>query len=114
MDESPKYEIVFNQTKCQAKAGENLRKALKRSGLNPHNGQAQWLNCKGLGTCGTCAVEVVSGSVPPLNARERWRLSFPPHQIEKGLRLACQLKVESPMQLRKHPGFWGEDISTEP
>lgn len=104
--------IIYNEREIEVPQGSNLRKALKAAGLSPHNGAAEWLNCKGMGTCGTCALEIVSAEVPPLNAREKWRLIFPPHQIDHGLRLACQLKVEGPMILRKHPGFWGEKCMT--
>lgn len=100
--------IDFKNQIWEVEAGENLRKALLEKGLSPHNGQAKWLNCKGLGTCGTCALQVVEGATTPLNNREKWRLNFPPHKQERGLRLACQLKVQGPMVLKKHPGFWGE------
>jgi hypothetical protein len=38
--------------------GATLRSALLRGGLSPHNGGAEAINCRGLGTCGTCAVEI--------------------------------------------------------
>ncbi len=100
--------IEFKGHSFEVSKGRNLRKALKAAGLSPHNGAAQQINCKGLGTCGTCAVEVLSGEVSPLNKRERWRLNFPPHQITEGLRLACQIEVQGDLSLRKHSGFWGE------
>ncbi len=100
--------VEFKGKTLKVSAGANLRKSLKGAGLTPHNGKAAWLNCKGLGTCGTCAVEVLSGQVNEYSPQEKWRLNFPPHRAENGLRLACQLKVTDDLKLKKHPGFWGE------
>ena len=71
---------------------------------------------RGLGTCGTCAVEA-TGSVEPTerNTTERLRLSFPPHgsdQQSPNLRLACQVQVRGDIKVTKRSGFWGQDIDT--
>lgn len=87
--------------------GANLRAELLRQHMSPYNGAARWVNCRGLGTCGTCAVEV-GGTVSPMTAVERWRLGFPPHRAGSGLRLACQCRVLGDVVVRKHPGFWGQ------
>jgi ferredoxin len=102
-----KFHISFKGKTWAVEAGSNLRSALLKEGMSPHNGAAQWLNCKGLGTCGTCALDI-EGDLSPLNAREKWRLNFPPHKEANQLRLACQIKVQSDLQLQKHAGFWGE------
>ena len=88
--------------------GELLRTALLRRGLSPHNNNSQLINCRGLGTCGTCAVEV-RGDVEPAEASqsERLRLSFPPHQLRPRLRLACQCTVHGDVVVSKFEGFWG-------
>jgi ferredoxin len=106
-----KFKLVFQGKTIEVESGEKLRKALLARGLSPHNGAAKWLNCKGLGTCGTCALEI-EGLVNPLNDRERWRLNFPPHQLSSKLRLACQIRVGDNLTLNKHAGFWGEKIET--
>jgi len=93
--------------KCQK--GDNLRKVLRRVNLSPHNGEAAWFNCKGLGSCGTCAVEI-KGDVNPLTKMEKWRLNFPPHTMKNGLRLACQCVVLSDLELKKYDGFWGQNV----
>ena len=89
-------------------SGELLRTALLRRGLSPHNNNSQLINCRGLGTCGTCAVEV-RGAVEPAeaSARERLRLSFPPHELRPNLRLACQCVVRGDCVVSKFEGFWG-------
>ena len=88
--------------------GELLRTALLRRGISPHNNNSMLINCRGLGTCGTCAVEV-RGDVEPAEAsqRERLRLSFPPHELRPNLRLACQCTVRGDVVVSKFEGFWG-------
>lgn len=89
--------------------GDRLRSVLLKAGANPHNGQARWMNCKGFGTCGTCAVKV-EGPVSAMGTREKGRLSFPPHSPTSGLRLACQTKVMGDITVTKFAGFWGQEI----
>lgn len=102
-------EVRFRDEVLEVEEGANLRAALRRAGLSPHNGNASWFNCKGMGTCGTCAVRI-EGAVSPAepSARERWRLSFPPHRPERGLRLACQVRVAGDLEVHKLEGFWGQ------
>jgi ferredoxin len=102
-------DIVFD-----ALDGETLRTAALRRGLvSPHNGRANLINCRGLGTCGTCAVQI-DGNVQPdeRNLKEQLRLSFPPHGgsslSSPSLRLACQVQVRGDIQVMKRTGFWGQ------
>ena len=103
--------------------GESLRRLLLDVGFTPYNGGANALNCRGLGTCGTCAVQVQvqghgnthqPGCSPP-GVRERARLSLPPHRgagesLRRGLRLACQCVVMpgADVAVDKPSGFWGQ------
>lgn len=103
------YKVFFDGEVIECEAGVLLRDALMSAGKPPHNGNARWFNCKGFGTCGTCAVEI-EGDLPPLNAKERWRLNFPPHDAAHGLRLACQIVVTQDLRVTKHGGFWGQDV----
>lgn len=98
--------------------GETLRTAaLRRGVVSPHNGRSKLINCRGLGTCGTCAVEIIAGSVNPKerNNIERIRLSLPPHgsenQSSRNLRLACQIQVRGDLEITKRSGFWGQHDS---
>jgi ferredoxin len=109
--------------------GETLRTAALRSGVvSPHNGRANLINCRGLGTCGTCAVALfpsaprdksnqqqLSAPVDPKerNAIEQLRLSLPPghgpsSSARSELRLACQVQVRGDIAVTKHVGFWGQ------
>jgi len=106
---SPMPTIKYNGFLLNCAIGDNLRSVLKRNGLPPYNGSARMLNCRGLGTCGTCAVEI-KGKVSPKTGVEKWRLNFPPHKEANGLRLACQCKVLGDVEVKKHDGFWGERV----
>ena len=89
---------------------QSLRDALIKAGRPPHNA-TRFASCQGFGTCGTCAVQI-EGEVEPKSpgAIEAWRLNFPPHKRESGLRLACQVKPCGDLKDKKHPGYWGNEV----
>ncbi|EMA37864.1 2Fe-2S iron-sulfur cluster-binding protein [Halobiforma nitratireducens] len=99
--------VTVRDRELECETGAVLRNVLLRADESPHNGRADTLNCRGLGSCGTCAV-AVSGEVGAAGPRERLRLSIPPHDTESGLRLACQLRVEDDLVVEKYPEFWGQ------
>lgn len=90
---------------CQA--GDNLRRVLMAEGIDLYNGRANIINCMGIGTCGTCAVQI-EGEESERNWKEKGRLSFPPHNSQKPLRLACQITVTRDLKITKYEGFWGQ------
>jgi ferredoxin len=87
--------------------GANLRQVLLKHGLPLYNGNAKIINCRSIGTCGTCAVEI-EGEVSPINWKEKTRLSLPPHSSDKNRRLACQVEVRGDIRIKKYKGFWGQ------
>lgn len=87
--------------------GENLRRVLLKHNIDLYNGQAKIINCRGIGTCGTCALEI-EGFVSEANWKDKARRSFPPHSPEKNRRLACQVQVQGDLKLTKYDGFWGQ------
>lgn len=103
----------------EVREGEILRTAALRRGISPHNGRSRLINCRGLGTCGTCSVEINGAvedecSVVPVdrNTKERLRLNFPPHSTDNqspNLRLACQVQVCGDLRVVKRNGFWGQN-----
>lgn len=101
--------ISFKGKKLKCEKGDCLRKVLIENGQNPHNGPSRVINCLGLGTCGTCAVKV-EGKLHPLNLKEKVRLNLPPHKLEAGLRLSCQVKVNHDISVEKGEGFWGQHL----
>jgi ferredoxin len=86
--------------------GSNLRMVLVRARLPLYNDAAQGLNCRGRGVCGTCAVRI-EGPVSEPTAAERLRLRLPPHDVDSGLRLACQVSVKGDLVVTKQGGLFG-------
>lgn len=101
--------VKFRNREIDCESGAVLRDVLLEAGLAPYNGRANQLNCRGLGSCGTCAVSVEGEGSEPTRI-ERTRLSVPPHDPESGLRLACQTRVEGDLVVDKHDGFWGQHV----
>lgn len=64
--EEPSVLVTYRGNTVAVRRGATLRTALLQSGLTPHNGNAKVINCRGLGTCGTCAVEVRWGGATGL------------------------------------------------
>ncbi|MBD1845041.1 (2Fe-2S)-binding protein [Cyanobacteria bacterium FACHB-63] len=106
----PKITAQGKTIECES--GANLRQVLIRNGIDLYNGNATGINCRGIGTCGTCAVEV-EGAVSEMEWREKARLSLPPHNPENSRRLACQVRVLGDVRLTKHGGFWGQTNAIE-
>ncbi|MFT4883552.1 MAG: ferredoxin [Natronomonas sp.] len=101
--------VSFEGEEIECEEGATLRDVLLAAGTSPHNGRADLLNCRGHGTCGTCAVEI-EGEVSDPTTREKTRLSVPPHDTDSGLRLSCQTAVRGDIEVTKHDGFWGQHI----
>ncbi|KAF5833841.1 hypothetical protein DUNSADRAFT_9715 [Dunaliella salina] len=103
--------LVYRGLKLEARKGARVRTALLKAGVSPHNGDAKLINCRGLGTCGTCAVQI-SGNISPkdLTPAEKLRLNFPPHKAPNNqrLRLACQVKLQGDVTVIKFDQFWGQ------
>ena len=98
--------ITFDNQTIECQRGDNLRRVLLNAHLPLYNGISKAIHCRGIGTCGTCALKI-EGNVTPVTSIEKWRLSFPPHRTENGLRLACQCKVLGDLTLTKGQGMWG-------
>ncbi|BAU11300.1 hypothetical protein LEP3755_17930 [Leptolyngbya sp. NIES-3755] len=93
-------------------SGANLRQVLLKNGIDLYNGGSTVINCRGIGTCGTCSVEI-EGDVSEMDWREKARLSLPPHNPEKSRRLACQVRVLGDIRVTKHGGFWGQEDTVQ-
>lgn len=105
--------VTFRGREIECEPGAILREVLLEADRSPHNGRANLFNCRGHGSCGTCAV-AVTGAVSERTRRETARLSVPPHDPETDLRLACQTRVKGDVTVEKYPGVWGQHTDREP
>ena len=105
----PKITAQGKTFECDRDA--NLRQALLKQGIELYNQQAKLINCRGIGSCGTCAV-AIEGEVSAANWRDRGRRSLPPHSPRRDLRLACQTKVLGDIKVTKFDGFWGQGANS--
>jgi ferredoxin len=105
------FTVAINSTLVKCAKGSNLRKVLMENGLAPYHKDARFVHCRGIGTCGTCAVEVISGELSPPNRLEKLRLSVAPFKHCSNFRLACQCSVQGDVVIKKNSGFWGEKQS---
>ena len=99
--------VVAQGKTVECDRGSNLRQVLLEHGVELYNGNAKIINCMGIGTCGTCAVQV-EGEVSEPNWKDKTRRSLPPHSPTANRRLACQTKVLGDIKVTKFDGFWGQ------
>jgi ferredoxin len=95
----PTIRIFNREVYCDR--GDNLRMVLLKNQVDLYNGAAKIVNCQGLGTCGTCAVEI-EGTVSEPSLMEQLRAP-----LLKKRRLACQTSVLGDIHVKKYQGFWG-------
>jgi ferredoxin len=102
-------QITAQGKSFSCETGANLRQVLLANEVDLYNGNSRIINCMGIGTCGTCAVEI-EGDVSAPNWKDTARRAFPPHTASRNLRLACQTKVLSDITVTKFTGFWGQGL----
>lgn len=110
----PKITILNEQKKeIEVSAGTNLRQALRDAGVQVYSGIDKYLNCRGLGLCGTCAVLVKKGmeGLSKKTLREKFNFTFHPKSSfavighEEEMRLSCQCQVEGDCEIEVRPKF---------
>jgi ferredoxin len=104
--------IRFEDRTLECPEGANLRVVLLRARVPLYTRVARAVNCRGHGTCGTCAVHV-EGEASERTEAEKRRPRFPPHTPEAGLRLACQCSVLGDVTVTKYSGIWGQHVTDE-
>ena len=68
--------------------GANLRQAAHYRGVEVYKGMNRYLNCRGMGVCGTCVVEIEPmENVDPHTFIEKL------HKVEANQKLGCRVKV---------------------
>jgi len=134
----PTVKFVKENKEIEVPEGANLRKAAMKADVNPHQGingigarVNKFLNCHGLGQCGTCRVRITKGieNASPMGLVERWRFKYPvPTPVTPGgidplpcmayignedtMRLSCQVTVHGDMEVETGPEFdlFGENF----
>jgi len=101
--------VYYEGEAIECEEGDVLRDVIEEAGLSVYNGRAETLNCRGTGSCGTCAVKV-DGEVSEPGRKERLRLWAPPHHPTHDVRLACQTRVEGDVEVEKGRGLWGQHV----
>ena len=134
----PIVKFIKEKKEIEVPKGANLRKEAMKAGINLHQGVNgigasinQYLNCHGLGQCGTCRVKIVKGieNASPIGWVESVRLKVPvPTPItpfaldpvpclayignEDTMRLSCQTLVNGDMEVETGPelNLFGENF----
>ncbi len=84
--------------------GANLRRSLLLHHKTPHKGLEKAVNCRGLGLCGTCWVDVLEGEENLSAVSNMEQLPTSPFKKVgvKGRRLSCQTRVYGDCLIRLH------------
>jgi ferredoxin len=107
----PKVTFVNEKQEIEVPAGANLRQAAREAGIAIYKGLDRYLNCRGLGLCGTCRVQVTKGmeNLSPKSLMEK--INFNLHPLtslavighEEEMRLACQVQVNGDCTIETRP-----------
>jgi ferredoxin len=130
----PKVTFVKEKVDIEVPEGANLRQAAMNAGIQVYQGFDRYLNCRGLGLCGTCRVLVKKGmenlspkgmskdqwdqyrkthteasknGAPPRTFLERFTLAKSLAVIghEDEMRLSCQVDVHGDCTIETRPEF---------
>lgn len=134
----PTVKFIKEKVEIEVPEGANLRKEAIKAGVNVHQGINglgasinRYVNCHGLGQCGTCRVRIVQGieHASPMGIVEKLRFRCPvPTPVTPGgidplpclayigneatMRLACQTLVYGDMEVETGPelDLYGENF----
>ena len=120
----PKVTFVNEKQEIEVEPGANLRQAALKAGVAVYPGVNRYLNCRGLGLCGTCRVLVKKGkeNLTPKTLIERANLNTHPLTMlaaighEDEMRLSCQVRVNGDCTIETKPPFnlTGENFWQKP
>jgi ferredoxin len=130
----PIIKFVNEKKEIEVPAGANLRTEAARAGINLNQGLNgigasinKYMNCKGMGMCGTCRVLVTKGmeNTNPMTKREWVKFKTPiptpvPDPVpplaflghENEMRLACMTRVNGDIEVVSGPevNLFGENF----
>jgi ferredoxin len=109
----PKVVFVTEKKEIEVPQGSNLRKEAIKAGIELYSGPHRFLNCRGLGGCGTCRVLVKSGMenlnkktfIEKLNLNLHPLTSFAYIGHEDEMRLSCQVQVNGDCSVVTKPAM---------
>lgn len=87
----PEIECYAEKKKIEVGEYANLRKALLLHGISLYEGPNKIFNCRGMGVCGSCGVEILEGmkNLTPRTTTEKWHL----RKHSPTFRLSCRCHV---------------------
>jgi ferredoxin len=126
----PRVKFIKENKEIDVPYGANLRQEAIKAGVNVHQGVNgigasvnKFLNCHGIGQCGTCRVLVTKGmeNTSPMGMVEKFRFYNPlPDPMpcmayignENTMRLACRTKVLGDIEVETGPqlNLFGENF----
>ena len=116
----PKVTFATQKQEIEVPAGSSLRVEATKAGVTVYKGLDQYLNCRGLGMCGTCRILVKKGmeNLSPKTLIEKVTLArmFSAIGHEDEMRLACQVTVNGDCTIETTPAMnWsGENFWQKP
>lgn len=120
----PKVVFVNEKQEIEVPEGANLRQEALKAGIEVYKGPDKYLNCRGLGLCGTCKVLVKKGmeNLSSKSKRERFHFTFHPLgslaiiEHEDEMRLSCQVQVNGDCTIETRPplNLSGENFWQKP
>jgi ferredoxin len=127
----PIIKFVKEKKEIEVPAGANLRAEAVNAGINLNTGVNgigasvnKWVNCGGLGLCGSCRILIKKGmeNLNPLTANEKFKFNYAvvpdPMPVlafignEDKMRLACACTVNGDVEVESSPEFnlFGENF----
>jgi 2Fe-2S ferredoxin len=119
----PKITFVNDKKDIEVPAGANLRQEAMKAGVQIYGGPFgidKYLNCRGLGLCGTCRVLVKKGAenLSAKGLKERLKLGTMMSSVghEDEMRLACQTQVNGDCSIETRPvlNLYGDNFWQKP
>ena len=126
----PIVKFVKEKKEIEVPEGANLRKEAMKAGINLYQGLNglgaglnQVVNCRGMGMCGSCRVNIVKGAenASEMGLVEKFKFNVPvPDPVacfayignEATMRLACTTQVMGDMEIETGPelNLFGENF----
>jgi ferredoxin len=109
----PKVTFVNEKKTVEVPQGANLRREALKAGVYCNPAVHTYINCGGLGLCGTCRVVITKGieHCSRQGAFEKLKFATDPMLffarigVENPLRLACRVRVNGDVEVETLPMF---------